>query len=260
MSTEVKTRSPLKVPPLRNPGQSLDEELQRLFVDSFLPYFLVPSLLGSYALIEWMRYYRPLPPSPWFATGVAIVAVLYSSYKVHKLRPKIHSLKLGRDGEKFVGQALEELRSGGAIVLHDITANDFNVDHVVISLKGIFVIETKTRSKPKGRDTKIVYDGEKILIDGWTLTPDPLKQVQANTSWIRDLLMESTGKSFPVRPVLLFPGWYVDSVGVPHPQSRVWVLSPKALPAFIDHERTTLSLEDVKMATCHLSRFIRSLR
>ena len=259
MSTEVKTRSPLKVPPLRNPGQSLDEELQRLFVDSFLPYFLVPSVLVPFALIEWMRYYRPQPPSPWFATVVAIVAVIYSAYKVHKLRPKIHALKQGRDGEKFVGQALEELRSGGAIVLHDITSNGFNVDHVVISFKGIFVIETKTWSKPKGRDTKIVYDGEKLLIDGWTMTPDPLKQVRANTDWIRDLLMESTGKSFPVRPVLLFPGWYVDSVGV-HPQGRVWVLTTKALPAFIDHERATLSLEDVKMATCHLSRYIRSLR
>jgi hypothetical protein len=109
MSTEVKTRSPLKVPPLRNPGQSLDEELQRLFVDSFLPYFLVASTLCGYALIEWMRYYRPQPPSPWFVTVVAFVAVLYSAYKVHKMRPKIHALKLGRDGEKFVGQALDEL-------------------------------------------------------------------------------------------------------------------------------------------------------
>lgn len=259
MSTEVKTRSPLKVPPLRNPGQSLDEELQRLFMDSFLPYFLVVSTLCAYALIEWMRYYRPLPPSPLFATVVAIVAVLYSAYKVNKMRPKIHALKLGRDGEKFVGQTLEELRTAGAIVLHDITSNGFNVDHVVISFKGIFVIETKTRSKPKGRDTKIVYDGEKLLIDGWTLPPDPLKQVQANTDWIRDLLMESTGKSFPVKPVLLFPGWYVDPVGT-HAHDRVWVLTTKALPAFIDHEKTILSLEDVKMATCHLSRYIRSLR
>lgn len=98
------------------------------------------------------------------------------------------------------------------------------MDHVVISLKGIFVIETKTWSKPKGRDTKIVYDGEKILIDGWTLTPDPLKQVQANSVWIRDLL------------------------------------TTKALPGFIAKEKTALSLEDVKMATCHLSRYIRSLR
>ena len=220
---------------------------------------MVASTLCAYALIEWMRYYRPLPPSPFFATGVAIVAVLYSAYKVNKMRPKIHALKLGRDGEKVVGQSLEELRSGGAIVLHDITSNGFNVDHVVISFKGIFVIETKTRSKSKGRDSKIVYDGEKLLIDGWTMAPDPLKQVWANTSWIRDLLMESTGKSFPVRPVLLFPGWYVDPVGA-HAHDRVWVLSPKALPAFIAKEKTTLSLEDVKMATCHLSRYIRSMR
>ncbi len=74
-----------------------------------MPYFLVASTLCGYALIEWMRYYRPQPPSPWFVTVVAFVAVLYSAYKVHKMRPKIHALKLGRDGEKFVGQALDEL-------------------------------------------------------------------------------------------------------------------------------------------------------
>lgn len=259
MSTEVKTRSPLKVPPLRNPGQSSDEALQDLFVDKFLPYFLFPPVFIAYALGEWWRWYRPYPPHPWLMSALALVSLVYSVYKVQKLRPKIRRLKLGRDGEKVVGQSLEELRTGGAIVLHDITSNGFNVDHVVISIKGIFVIETKTRSKPKGRDIKVVYDGEKLLIDGWALAPDPLKQVRANTAWIRELLMESTGKSFPARSVLLFPGWYVEKVGA-HAQDRVWVLNPKALPAFIDNENTTLSLEDVKMATCHLSRYIRSLR
>lgn len=259
MSTELKARSPLKAPPLRNPGQSLDEELQRIFLDKCLPYFLFPPLLVSIALGEWWRWYRPSPPSPWFATAVAFVAVLYSIYMIRKIRPKIDALKLGRDGEKVVGQSLEELRTGGAIVLHDIVANDFNVDHVVISYQGIFVIETKTRSKRKGKDAKVVFDGENLSVDGWELDRDPIKQVQANTTWIREILKESTGKSFPVKPVVLFPGWFIESVG-PHPHDKVWVLNPKALPAFLSQGKTILSLEDVKMATCHLSRYITSLR
>jgi hypothetical protein len=190
---------------------------------------------------------------------VALISVIYSAYQVRKLRPKIHALKLGRDGEKIVGQSLEELRIGGAIVLHDIMAKDFNVDHVVISHQGIFVVETKTFSKLKGRDARIVFDGEKLLVDGWPPSRDPIQQVQANTVWVRDLLKESTGKSFPVKSVLLFPGWYVEMVGS-HAYDSVWVLNPKGLPVFIANEKSTLSLEDVKMATCHLSRYIRSLR
>jgi hypothetical protein len=107
----------LKDPPLRNPGQSLDEELQRIFTDSFLPYFLVPSVLISYALIEWWRWYQPSPPSPWKATVPAFLSVLYSAFHILKIRPKIQALKLGRDGEKSVGQSLEELRTGIGCVI-----------------------------------------------------------------------------------------------------------------------------------------------
>jgi len=35
------------------------------------------------------------------------------------------------------------------------------------------------------------------------------------------------------------------------------VLEPKALPAFLDHEPVILTAEDVKLASFHLSRFIR---
>jgi hypothetical protein len=258
MGNKAAVRSPLKDRPLRNPGQSLDEELQGILVDKFLPYFIFPPLFIAYAIGEWWRWYLPSSPSPRFATVLAFVSVLFSIYQVRKIRPKLRALKLGREGEKVVGQSLEELRSGGAIVLHDIVADGFNVDHVVISPKGLFVVETKTYSKPIGRDAKVVFDGDKVSIDGRVPSRDPIKQVLANTGWVRELLKESTGKFFPVKPVVLFPGWYVDPVGA-HAHDRVWVLNPKALPAFIAQEKTTLSLEELKMATCHLSRYIRSL-
>jgi len=108
MGNEVAARSPLKSPPLRNPGQSLDEEIQQLFVDRFLPYFLFPPLFIAYAIGEWWRWYRPSTPYPWTMTVLALVSVVYSVYQIRKLRPKIHALKLGRDGEKIVGQSLEE--------------------------------------------------------------------------------------------------------------------------------------------------------
>jgi len=130
---------------------------------------------------------------------------------------------------------------------------------VFLIYQGIYVIETKTHSKPKGRDAKVVFDGKKLSVGGWTPSRDPIKQVQANTAWVRDLLKESTGKSFPVKSVVLFPGWYVGTVGT-HAHDRVWVLNPKALQTFIGNVNTALSLEDVKMATRHLSRYIRSLR
>jgi hypothetical protein len=73
---------------------------------------------------------------------------------------------------------------------------------------------------------------------------------------MRELLRESTGKAFHVWPVVLFPGWFIEDLGAT--SRRLWVLEPKALPAFLDREPHRMSAEDVKLASFHLSRFIRS--
>ncbi len=78
---------------------------------------------------------------------------------------------------------------------------------------------------------------------------------KAQASWLHGLLAGSTGKSFPVRPVVLFPGWYVkDSRGS---RKELWVLEPKALAAFLANEPEAMTAEDAKLAAFHLSRFIR---
>jgi hypothetical protein len=62
------------------------------------------------------------------------------------------NLRLGLEGERTVGHALEELRVYGYQVFHDIPGNKFNIDHVIAGPAGIFTIETKTRSKPGDGD------------------------------------------------------------------------------------------------------------
>jgi hypothetical protein len=131
------------------------------------------------------------------------------------------------------------------------------VDHAVVSPKGLFVIETKTRSKPKGTRVAVRYDGEKLSVNGNVPSRDPIKQVLAISAWVQELVKKSTGKSFPVRPVVLFPGWYVETENA-SAHDKVWVLNPKCLLSFIQNEKVNLSPEDVKLITFHLSRYIRS--
>jgi hypothetical protein len=257
MGKEVTLKSPLKDPPLHNPGQSLEAELQRVMDDEWMPYFIASTVCIVYAALEWLRVYRPSPPIPWGATAIAILVVCFSMIKIIRMRPKIRALRLGMDGEKVVGQFLEELRASGATVFHDICAKDFNVDHVVVSPKGIFVIETKTRSKPKGTRVTVRYDGEKLSVNGNVPSRDPIKQVLAISAWVQELVKKSTGKSFPVRPVVLFPGWYVETENA-SAHDKVWVLNPKCLLSFIQNEKVDLPPEDVNLITFHLSRYIRS--
>jgi hypothetical protein len=248
-------RSPLKDRPLRNPGQSLDEQIQDLTYD----YMLWPMLFALFfvlvAALEWFRYFRPQSPSPLMYTVVAVAGLGFATYRLYRAWPRLHALKLGRDGEKAVGQFLESLRERGYRVFHDVIGGNFNLDHVLIGPAGVFTVETKTHSKPGG-DARVTFDGETIRIDGFEPDRDPVIQAKAQASWLRELLAESTGRKFAVSSAIVFPGWYVDDTGPK--EKTIWVLNPKQLPSFLDHERAQLSREDIQLASFHLSRFVRT--
>jgi hypothetical protein len=178
---------------------------------------------------------------------------------MYRIKLHVRNLKLGRDGEKVVGQYLERIRATGAEIFHDIPEKHFNLDHVIIAPTGIFLVETKTYSKPDGGEPTINFNGSHITLKDRGTFDAPVIQVQAGANWLKSFLKESTGKSFPVRPVLVFPGWFVQPT-VEAKKSDIWVLNPKALPAFISNSNTVLNLEDVKLASYHLSRYIRTYK
>lgn len=247
--------SPLKARPLRNPGQSLDEEIQKIFDDKVLAYFWYAGALAILTITEWVGVVMNAPRYPWIYTGLTVGAIAYGAWRIIPLRRRVRALRQGRDGERAVGQLLDGLREDGARIFHDVPGENFNLDHVVISERGIFVVETKTLSKPQSQ-ARIALDGERLLVAGHTPDRDFIQQVRAQATWLTRLLEESTGKRFHVRAVLAFPGWYVDRSS--QTQRDVWVLEPKELEGFIEHESTKLASSDVSLASFHLSRYIRA--
>lgn len=251
-------KSPLKRRPLRNPGDSLEEEIQNVILEQGFLYYMCAAFAVILAGLEWFRWFRPTTPSPGIYTVAALSAVGFAIYKLRKASVHVRNLKLGRDGEKAVGQFLERLREQGAQVIHDFPGEKFNIDHVVVHESGVYVVETKTYSKPDGSAPKVLFDGESVTITGRQLDRDPVKQARAIARWLKDLILESTGKRVPVRPVVVFPGWFV----VPTAEAKhsdVWVLNPKALPAFIEHSDAQLPEADVRLVASHLSRYVRDV-
>lgn len=250
------SRSPLKAKPLRTPGQSVSDEIQRVLDDKVLPTMLVVAALWMIALIEWFGVIAKAPRMPWIYTAIAIAATAYAAWLFRRAKRKVVQLKQARDGELVVGQFLDGLREDGARIFHDIPGEEFNLDHVVISQKGIFVVETKTLSKPHP-DSRITIKDESVLVSGFEMDRDPVRQVRAQISWLARVLEESTGRNFPIKGSVVFPGWFVEP---PPPGSKleVWVLSARALPSFIENEPVRLKPDDVSLASYHLSRFIRA--
>lgn len=89
---------------------------------------------------------------------------------------------------------LELLREQGFKVYHDIIGKDFNLDHVLVGFD-IYVIETKTYSKPLKGQCKVVYDGEKLSYNGTFESDKPIIQAKAGANWLKNYLKETTKKN-----------------------------------------------------------------
>jgi hypothetical protein len=128
---------------------------------------------------------------------------------------------------------------------------------VLVAPSGVNVIETKTFSKPDKGQARIVYTGDTLIHHNGFKDDKPLVQVKAAANWLKQVIKESTGKDIDVKKVVLFPGWYFEPTAESK-QSDVWVLNPKALPAFISNSRAQLISEDLNLVAYHLSRFVRA--
>lgn len=248
-------RSPLKEAPLRNPGQSLDAELTDIVFDA-LQYVVAAIFLIVLAALEWLRQFFGTPPTPILHSVIALFGVGICVYKLPRILKRGKAIRLGRDGERSVGQLLEELRESGSQVFHDVPADGFNIDHVVIGRNGVYLVETKTLSKPEKGRHSIVFDGETITKLGQPLDRDPVSQAEAGAKYLEGILKQSSGRSVRVQPIVTFPGWFVESKS----HTRIWVLNPNGIPSFIAKSRASISSEDAKMYGFHLTKYIQSYK
>ncbi|MCK5677983.1 MAG: NERD domain-containing protein [Flavobacteriaceae bacterium] len=249
-------KSPLKSKPLRHAGQSLDEEIEKRLSEKITLYIYATVMFSSLIIMEWYRWYMQSPPSPVWTTILALPFVLYGIYQLIKEIKQIKLLKQGRDGEKAVGQYLENFREAGIKVHHDIVGDGFNIDHILISTKGIYLIETKTYSKPLKGKTEIEFDGLDFYYNGVKYNDNIQVQVMAGATWLKNLIEELTVKKIDVKPVVVFPGWFVKMTR--KHDSNIWALNPRNLQKFINKQNEIISKEDVQLISNHIARYIRA--
>lgn len=251
----MKKKSPLKFQPLRYPGQSLDEKINDTAYDVIFTNLTISLFLVIYTAYQWYEQEFNKKPEPILWAIFAAISIIYTIIKFIWVRKDIANMKLGRDGEREVGQYLEELRFEGYYVFHDLLGDNFNLDHIIIGPAGAFTIETKTWRKPIKGEAKIIYDGEKVLINGYSPDKNPIIQAGAQKDWLEKVIREITGKNIPVRAVVLYPGWFIESR---KRDANIWVLEPKAFPKYLKNERQILENNEVNDISFQLSRYIRA--
>jgi hypothetical protein len=147
--------------------------------------------------------------------GIAIVAAAFFAYRLWKLLNERRRIRLGFEGERHVGEALNQLMLAGYRVFHDFLITDKprrirNIDHIVIGTNGVFAVETKTRRKMKGDNGAKVTVLEDALRYPWGIDRDDLAQAQQDARWLADWLSKMSEGSVNVGSLLVLPGWFIE--------------------------------------------------
>ena len=210
-------RAPVTRELLRGAGQTLREELdeasEEVIWDLLLLQVLPLAFLSTFlAQTLVLGFANMLPLAAIYAVGLTG----FITYFVRKLlRASAHrdNLRAGFDAELAAGQELDQLMRRGAHVFHDFPAEAFNIDHVVVSLVGVFAIETKGVTKIQDGDARknatVHYDGTSLRFPTWT-TREPLEQAERQATWLARWLSSAVGEPVQVTPILALPGWFVE--------------------------------------------------
>jgi len=142
----------------------------------------------------------------------------------------------GAVAEEDVGNLLGELPAG-YFVVNDFVSKRGNIDHIVISTKGILTVETKSHRGV------VSCEGEMLKRDGQPFEKDFIKQAWAEAYSIRDLLA-SHGISAPKpQPVLLFAN---ADVQVRKQVRGVEIISRRYFPLYLKRIPNRLSASEAE--------------
>ncbi|OGS07821.1 MAG: hypothetical protein A2270_01115 [Elusimicrobia bacterium RIFOXYA12_FULL_51_18] len=241
---------------LHSPAQSLIDRARNTF-DTIIEESLIVFIAWSLALFEWMRYFFLKKMIPVPLTLVAIIVTCVYIIRLRRLSKENSSVEKGIEGEKIVGRHLEEeLTPLGYYIIHDIVADNFNIDHVVIGPTGIFCIETKNWTKPTdGEHHAITSDGKRIFRDGFPVEKDVIFQATSSAKWLSRLLKQLTGRGFYVQPAVVFLNWFTITPKKPG-YDLVWILNETGIIDYIKKNFKKLSLDDTALIVAQIKNHI----
>ena len=214
-------KSPLTRELLRGPGESLRHQITEIDDDVDLYLFMIfvlPFLMySSYLSQIYFGGYKPGLIGVIIIIFVPAAIFIFWSFKLWKLLKQRNNLRLGLDCELAVGEELNQLMLEGCRVFHDFPVKEFNkefnIDHIVVSPKGVFAIETKGRAKPDknvgSAEATVVYNGQSLKFPSW-IEKDPIEQARRNADWLSKWLGKAVGEAVQVYPVLALPGWWIE--------------------------------------------------
>lgn len=200
----------------RLPGFGLQREIRDrqfdLLGNMSMSICIVSIPFAYFAVLAFLKTHN----FPTFIVIFVVIGTLWCSWRTVKVFKHLTRLRLGHTAELATAAELLQLQAKGYQVFHDIQADNFNIDHLVVGPNGVFAIETKGRHKRLSernnkhglRSHECIYADNQLRFPKWTETK-PLEQTVRQAKWVSQWLSSSTMFDVTAKPVLVLPGWYI---------------------------------------------------
>ena len=208
---------------LRPPGHSLALRLDKT-IDAFTDGIFTACGLSAFAGVSVMvvdTLFAGHAPFSWLAVGFLVLALFViasalAAVKSFRGFKEAQNIRLGLRGEQAVAESLGEAADSGFRAFHDLPGGDnWNIDHVAVGARGVFLIETKARRRRTSRNEQpaheVIFDGDTLQFPNYK-DARPLEQAKRNAAWLSNYLTKKTGEPVRVEPLVVLPGWFVRIV------------------------------------------------
>jgi hypothetical protein len=246
---------------LRPPGYSLSLRLDKTF-DAVMDNILAScgfSTVAGFCVVALGVLFSLRVPVLWLVICILVLAAFamasaFVALKAFRGFKEAQNIRLGLSGEQAVAEALNEAAEFGFRAFHDLQTDKVgNIDHVTVSTRGVFLIETKARRKRGGNNRQaaheVLYDGEALQFPFFRDT-EPIEQAKRNAAWLSNYLRNKTGEPVEVFPLVVLPGWFVKNSEKGN--FRVNVMNANYLPGFLQRQ-------DEKIEPAQVRRIITAL-
>jgi hypothetical protein len=237
-------RSPIQGRAIYGAGEQLRTRIEGLndeiVMSLTMLFFLGPYFLAFWAMqrVNWSQV--SLHFGDYLLIGAFVVMCGGAIWRIFKSGRQRRIANAGLQAELYTAQELNRLMGLGCTVFHDIPAEGFNIDHVVIGPRAVYAVETKSVRKPRpstsGDHFKVVYDGRSLRFPDFS-DSKRLQQTKRQADWLASYLKQAIGRPVPVVPALALPGWWIDGSGQ-GANSDLRVFNPKGRGANFMADRT----------------------
>ncbi len=210
-------RSPLSEKLLRNPGESLQREIEKnddAISEYLLHLIAIPGVTFAVGLTTLFYDGRAVfTPAIFIVVTTVTCVTAFSGRNLLKVAAQRHRNLIGYQAELAIGQNLNYLMRSGAVAFHDFPADDFNIDHVLVTDFCVLAIETKGRTKPNrnlgSEDSRVEVEADYLKFPDF-IDRAAIPQARRQSEWLANWISGVVGEAVPVVPVVALPGWYIS--------------------------------------------------